>query len=471
MKKLLILITCIAITGISCKKFLEISPENQFEIPQDKALQTETDYQMLLNSCYDAMRDGNWMGGNNRILIDLMGDEIDGSLLTGDYAAYYNRGTGIFIGATRNLWANPYRVIYRCNVLLENLEKTSFSSEFKTRVSAEAKFLRGVCHFELVRFFGQPYGYTSGSTHLGIPIRIKASQESAPRSSVADVYSQAINDLKAAEQDLPNVNGIYANRWSAKAYLARIYFMMNDYTNARIYSKEVITSGANLKGALTLENNLMKRFSPELNSEVIFHLASLNVANNGGGRLFDNFNSNNTRPNLPISESAFLFANANPADLRATTWFESAANGEYYINKFDSATAGFQNPIIHLTEMYLTFAESAGETNTDLSSAIDYINQIRTRAGLTGIPNSISANDLIIESRFQRRMEMIAEGDRVHQLKRIAVATKNGATRVPIIGITIRNAPWDCNGMVVQFPDEELQGNTLLEQNPQGGCN
>ena len=50
----------------------------------------------------------------------------------------------------------------------------------------------------------------------------------------------------------------------------------------------------------------------------------------------------------------------------------------------------------------------------------------------------------------------------MHELKRIAIRdTPN---------LLIRNAPWDCPGMVCQLPDNELKGNPEMESNPQGGC-
>jgi hypothetical protein len=57
---------------------------------------------------------------------------------------------------------------------------------------------------------------------------------------------------------------------------------------------------------------------------------------------------------------------------------------------------------------------------------------------------------------------MHLEGDRVTQLKRI------GAFH--LTSSTIRNAPWNCPGMVLQFPSSAgtVQGFIF---NPEGGCN
>jgi hypothetical protein len=55
---------------------------------------------------------------------------------------------------------------------------------------------------------------------------------------------------------------------------------------------------------------------------------------------------------------------------------------------------------------------------------------------------------------------MCFEGDRTTQIKRLGVLENVAFSR---------NAPWDCPGMVIQFPGAE---NTVsgFELNPTGGC-
>jgi hypothetical protein len=76
--------------------------------------------------------------------------------------------------------------------------------------------------------------------------------------------------------------------------------------------------------------------------------------------------------------------------------------------------------------------------------------------------SALSGQALIDEVRLQRRLEMHLEGDRITQLKRM------GAFHSP--STTIRNAPWNCPGMVLQFPASAgtVQGFIF---NPEGGCN
>ena len=112
--------------------------------------------------------------------------------------------------------------------------------------------------------------------------------------------------------------------------------------------------------------------------------------------------------------------------------------------------------------MKLIRAEAAAELG-NTTTAFQDINDIRTRAGLGEVPAGTTTSDLITIIRNERRLELVGEGNRLHELKRQAVRNRPD---LKIRGI----APWDCNGMVCQIPDNELRGNPDMEPNPTGGC-
>jgi hypothetical protein len=95
---------------------------------------------------------------------------------------------------------------------------------------------------------------------------------------------------------------------------------------------------------------------------------------------------------------------------------------------------------------------------TNEQQARDDVNFIRTRAGLS--PTIATGTGLLQVIREERRKEMCFEGDRTTQIKRLGVLENVAFSR---------NAPWDCPGMVIQFPGAE---NTVsgFELNPTGGC-
>jgi hypothetical protein len=443
----------------SCKKFLEIPPEG--EIPTEDALTTARDVQLLLNSCYDVLRSGKFLGGKIRNLSDLMGDDRNGANLSGNWLSYYSHNTGIFNQETRDMWSEPYIMIYRCNVLLENMGLVAdLSEEQKVRTEAEAKFLRAIGHFELVRMFAQPYGFTPDNSHVGIPLRIQASQEPLARATVGEVYAQIISDLTDALPVLPGNNNGYATSWAVKAYLARVHFQMNDFQNAFDFANDVINNGG-----FALESDVMARFSPNANSENIFDLVSTGTLNNSGGELGNIYRSTNLTnpPSGRMSAVLYALATADTNDLRGKNFYVLAnagqANELVLLTRFNETY--FNVPVLHLAEMLLIRAESAAELG-NTAQAEDDVNAIRNRAGLADVTPGLDAASLKLIIRTERRFEMVGEGYRFHDLRRQGVHDSPN--------LLINGSPWDCNGMTVQLPDEERSGNPTIVLNPEGGC-
>ena len=110
-------------------------------------------------------------------------------------------------------------------------------------MTAEARFIRVLCHFDLVRLFAHPYGYTSDNSHNGIIIKTSTDPDPKPRNSVGEVYDFMISELIEISNLLPESNGNYANKYSAHALLAKIYFQTNQLDLAIDQTNEVINSG------------------------------------------------------------------------------------------------------------------------------------------------------------------------------------------------------------------------------------
>jgi starch-binding outer membrane protein, SusD/RagB family len=461
MKKYSIILFCLVLMfgATSCSKFLEIPPEG--EIPTEDALTTPRDVQMLLNSCYDVLRSGKFLGGKIRNLSDLMGDDRNGASLSGNWLSYYSHNTGIFNQETRDMWSEPYIMIYRCNVLLENMDLVAdLSADQKARTAAEAKFLRAVGHFELVRLFSQPYGYTTDNSHTGIPLRVKASQEALARASVSEVYAQVLSDLEEAKDVLPANNGGYATSWAVKAYLARVHFQMNDFQAAFDYADDVINNGG-----FALDSSVMARFSSAPNTENIFNLISTGTLNNSGGELGGIYRSTNLSnpPAGRMSNGLYQLAIADTNDQRGKLYYVLANAGTpnelVLLTRFNENY--FNVPVLHLAEMLLIRAECNAELG-NLSQAEDDLNMVRNRAGVASVTPGLDAASLKLLIRLERRLEMPGEGYRFHDLRR------QGVHDSPTL--LINGSPWDCNGMMVQLPDEERSGNPTIVLNPEGGC-
>lgn len=459
-------ITHIALVAIaalflaSCTDLLEIRPRRV--IVAEDALKTPEQVQQMLNSAYDLYRRDQFLGGHAWIAAELLADNLNIGEESGNMLAIYNRNTSIFNDVSRQLWNTGYTTIYRCNLVLEALLTVQgFTPEQKANVRGQALFLRAAAHFELLRFFAQPYGYTMANDHPGIPLRISTSRETLPRASVAAVYEQVLSDLNTAVQELPgNLRAGYANVWAAKGMLARVYFQMNNFVLAYRFSRDVVINSPNI-----FTNDLSARFARGGNTENVFELVSTGNTNPGqqsGAALGVYFSSVKGLPRLAYSANFYNDLRADTADKRFKLWVtvQNTGSGTIYMPSKIREAAWFNVPVIHLGEMKLIRAESAAEQGFLTESLIE-LNDIRRRAGLKNFIAFFNG-DIINECRRQRRLELVLEGNRIHDLKR--QAARGNA------GLRVRNAPWNCPGMVFAIPDDEISANPLMIQNPAGGC-
>ena len=457
----------LALGTASCEKILDFKPDNTTQIPADSAILTIGDAQQLLISVYDVA--ANAFNGRFQNIPEVMADNVADPLgLNGEYAQIYRWTSSFFNGSFGGEYRDAYISIYRANTLLEEVADLEGATPAEVdRIKAEAKFLRALSHFHVVRIWAMPYGYTADNSHLGIPLKISADQTPQMRATVGEVYAQIVTDLIEAEAELPADNGIFANQMAAKALLAKVYLEMGDFANAQAKAAEVINSGN-----YSLEADLLARFNDHPNGalpdEFIFTLVSTNevtatdtlVDERGTGFTF-NYRSDdpNANPALKASADLYVTATTDTSDLRGKLWYDirdaGTADEVYVVSKFD---ANFIDvPLLHLTEMYLIYAECNVRLNNDGDgTGRGYINALRQRAGLNDL-NSLSLEDVMRE----RRLELAFEGDRLFQLKRRGVL---GEIQ------TIRGADWDCPGMVLQFPNFEGTAQGFI-YNEEGGCN
>ncbi|MBP1676458.1 MAG: RagB/SusD family nutrient uptake outer membrane protein [Bacteroidetes bacterium] len=181
-------------------------------------------------------------------------------------------------------WSAYYQAIYRCNVLLQNIEKVNWGTEtaLKTQYEAEARFLRAYFYFDLVRLFEK------------VPLVTEPTSERIPQAEPAETYAQIMSDLRFASDNLPATtysatpNG-RVTKWAAESLLARAYLFYSGYygvaeiggetkTTALAAVEDVITnSGHGLVGDYTTlwpaaSTAQSKTYAGEDNKEVIFSI-------------------------------------------------------------------------------------------------------------------------------------------------------------------------------------------------------
>lgn len=451
------------ITLTSCADLLEQKPQDTgSNVLPDEAIQTSQDLKELLNSAYDVL--ANTYDGTFQNLPTLMSDNLERPVNQDNYVSVWLRRSTIFNGAVGEGYKQQYIAILRANTVLENLDNvTDLSDADRSKYEAEAHFIRALCHFDAVRAWAQPYGYTPTNTHPGVAIRESSAIVNAPRATVGEVYSFILSEIASAKAGLPDENDVYATRWSAIALEAEVRFQQHNYPLANELSNQVLTEGSAI-----FDTEVSKYQFPQASPEAYFYIFSavrkdttLVDSRNGGFR--GNYYNGGT-PNLFIPQDLYntftQYGDTTTARGKLVDKRDQDGNISYFTRMFDNQY--FNIPVLTYTQMMLIRAESAAEINGNLTQAIDDINAIRERAYGSNVGNILStasANDIITAARLERRLEFPFNGQRFYDLKRMGSQGEN---------IVVRGSAWDCNGMILQFPAVEATDLFLL--NPTGGC-
>jgi hypothetical protein len=488
-----ILIGALALSG--CKKYID-EPDDSV-ITTDMLFNSSRDLDNLLYGGYGALASTATLAGNWRVAGEAMADEVIINVAeptTADpYTNLYarNMGQAIYEEGYRQAYIaiqNANTVLYAIDNELVTQEKDpEFSELTKARIAGEAFFIRGVMHFELVRLYGHQYGYNSGAPNSGIVLRTKptlnvgsqADMASVQRATVNEVYRQVISDLKQAEDLLPAQppRRGRASSFVAAAYLARVYFQMNDQENAMAQVNKVI---GNTPGVISTEFKLVRApASGAVNAgnaaanvsaafkssgtgarvtENIFDLVSLSAYPVNGVMNRKYYKTAAIDPHLAIS-NAFLTAAAFAANDARKVALIGLTNGVNYSKKYDQSLMNI--PVIRSAEMLLIRAE-INALNGNTADATKDINLLRDRAIPGYNINTVIAPDKILEEvRRERLRELAFEGDRLHNLRRMMADIGPGdrPATAPI--------PWNSNQLLFRFPEAEIKGsNGGVIQNP-----
>ncbi len=441
-----------------CEKILE-TPLQGADLSEADALQSKQDVLDLLQSCYDVT--ANVYNGRIQYLGELLSDNLTEPTINEDLTEVYNHNTLFFNGTIGGIYGDPYITAFRSNRILEVIDDFDFSVVEKAEITAQVKFLRAISQWEILKLFAQPFGFTANNSHDGIIYRTATIAEVVPRDPVGANYADIISDLEAALPDLQVSSDFYASQDAANAFLAKIYFQAGNYAKAVEHADAVINSGRYSLGTSVdrFENDTVDV------TEAIFSNTSRPDFGDFRSGGFGNYRSD--VPNPPLFKASMDFYNtysADTSDLRLKSFFELDESGDVpvvLIKKFNQEW--FNVTILHLTDLKLLRAEALAESGGDLSVAIQDVNDVRERA-YGGTQNNLStsaaANEIIEAARYERRIEMFGEGDRIQQIKR------RGAIEGE--AMQVRGNDWDCNGMIIQFPISEKTDKFQL--NPTGGC-
>lgn len=469
----------------------DVEPNNL--LTDDNVVRDAASANFLLNSAYVLFRSSDGGSGapiavNQELIfgLNLASDQFAEQFSLG-FAENFSVNNVLADNITLDaFYVNRYKLINTVNFLIESLEKgqaSDLSEAATNEMIAEARTLRAMAHFDLLRVFGQFYDIASP---LGVVVRTEPARDGSllPRNTVQETYDAIINDLQFGSDNGPsNLPHFRASAVTAQAYLAKAQLYAGDYTNAALSANSVLnnTGGYVLEGVY--DNIFFNRWE---SSEVLFAPFGGNDIDEGTVNLFTSiiyspfvvspspsfFVLADEQDGVSGDADSFTFSSGldprvsfgynftNPANENAETPFGFPGMVKYPFSA-PFGPNGNTTYFLRLAEVYLIFAEAEARRDSgDLNEALRRLNELRTRA--TGIPlKTLSDRATLLEDiRNEKRLELFTENGeswfdliRYHRLGDIdAIALKETLNTV--------------NQFIFPIPQRALASNNLLQPNP-----
>ena len=354
----------------------------------------------------------------------------------------YNNGTYY----VTDKWNELYIGIFRANQVIQYAAEAedAFSEGQRELIEGQARFLRAFYYFQLVHSYGGAVIHT----------KVAETKEdfAKPFSTIEEVNNSIIiPDLEYAIASLPEQwtgEDVGRATWgAAMSMLGKVYLYDEDWTQAASKFKEVIDSGN-----YSLTADIMDNFTHENehNSESIFEVAFSSELNPGapGDAVDDtptesgaeatsiaqalgqlNFGAFNTLlpsyylhelftademdpsdpQNIGRTQSARMSATIVPIDgdglyydlpigerggwaFGQSAYVKKQTNWYHLANEDGNGRSGINFRHIRLADVYLMYAEAVVNASGDFTTAIEYIDMIRDRAGVKTLAEYMGEN-------------------------------------------------------------------------------
>lgn len=371
-------------------------------------------------------------------------------------------------GSLQSMWTRWYKSIGRATQAIDVTEKSDLTDvAYKNRLIGEAKFLRALNYFYLVRGWGD------------VTIQEIDNTKRAPKE---EVYAYIEKDLLDAVQYLP-LKSEYsssdlgrATKGAAQSLLAKVYLYQSKWQQAYDYATTVVNSG---QYRLETDYTVIWRASANNGVESIFEFQSRGDApalgtkqysqtqgargTTGWGWGFNTPSENlltdfNTSGDAIRRDGTIIFRNSTLWDGRVVGATE---NPMYNMKAYSSAAPGAEYTdksikYLRLGEIYLIQAEAANELGKT-SEALAAVNAIRNRVKLTSL--TITGKDELRKAIWhERRLELAFEHDRWFDLNR----TGQGKAAMALNGKTYIVGKHE----LFPIPNQQLIETPTMTQNP-----
>lgn len=464
-----------------------IGPENFFRNADDAIA--------AVNGVYASFNTPNgygvddYYGRNFYMLVDYPGET-----LTSRYGATHDRGSLDAFNYTvehpylPTVWGAAYSAIASANAVIANVPGIeSMDAALRDRVVAEARFLRGLHYFNLVRLFGD------------VPLRLEYVQrleEAAPRprDPATAVYAAIIADLEYAAATLPATyagasgsNTGRATNGAARALLGKVHLQQAlvhgggaASLNASVAQlRQVVASG---RYQLLQDFERVFAMDNENNAEIIFAIQNERIAGMGGrlaqhvAPIGSGLSGANTAGVSFYAEwpfyrdwsatdkrkaGTFLAAYTHPTH-GALTWSRTMTSAQLtaygtpgggpsprkYLDP-QAGTGGAEEPdyiLLRYADVLLMLAEALNELSGPSEEAFRAVDLVRARAGLGPLPRTLTAQQLREAIQQERRYELVLEGHTFFDMQRHWAWSKARVQANIQAGKTVANGGQNLNG-------------------------
>lgn len=338
----------------------------------------------------------------------VMGDfRADNALMEEEPYPSFDRFNGDLVDMEDQFFGPLYTALYKSILSANNVIENSSSA----RQVGEAKFLRALSYFKLVRVFGD------------VPLNLTATPSTTDnsilaRQPVSSIYNTIVSDLQDAISALDN-SGLSSGRATsiaAQGMLGKVYMQLGDFGNASSQLSGVV-NGASSAG-ISLQDDFANIFGVDndLNSEIIYATqVSGSISDEYGFSEFWSWSGGlDTKSLMPLDPDLVAAFDASPGDLRRAVTIDTDKMAS---PKFPQTGGPDHDWIeLRLADVILLYAEALNETGNS-SGALTELNKIRSRAGLD---DSTASSQAEIRQAIadERRLELAFEGQRWFDLVR-----------------------------------------------------
>lgn len=460
MKKILVLASLATLLMTSCgDSFFDLEPASSVTI--DKVYKTASDYNVAVIGCYAKLQSQvNFYTECCEYRSDnlSLGAPTAGTQDRYDIDHFTEKPSN---GILSSYWANFNNNVYRCNLLLDQIDGANFAENLKKQYKGEAMFIRALNYFNMYRIGG------------GVPatkhVVSAAEALKVARYSDEQMFDLIAGDLKEIVDNnyLPETYSSAdmgrATSGAAKALLGKVYLTFHKWTEAKDILSQLI-------GKYQLVSPIAQVFNVDNknNNEIIFAV-HFNKEIEGEGHSYW-YNLTNASDDTNQTSSLLNTFPTGDARKDLITYVQVEKNvrlmNKFYDTKSPTfKTVGNDQILLRYADVLLMYAEALNEIQYDASEgslALKYLNAVRQRAGIS----NLTAKQLPTQEKFrkgilvERQREFPYEGQRWFDLVRMGFAKSVMAEN----GVEIKDYQ-----LLFPIPQQEIEkvgDKSILWQNP-----